>query len=137
MLYRRSTPSIAVLVLFLVVGCGGSFVHKANKTLVASLAVPNAARDGFVSWDRAHQLELVDSSATKAEAVARLKTYRAKRAKVLKAFTVAYVSIDIAVALMPLVDKGLKKETDLLPLLADVAVAVAAVKDAYDTLKER
>lgn len=134
---RRHTFAPVVVLALLVAspGCGGSFTDTANKTLSTSLAATNAARDQFISWDKAHQMELVDAAATKEEAEAALAAYRAKRVKVIRAFTIAYTSIGAAAALIPLVDKGIKKELDLLPLLTDVAAGVAAVKEAYDAIK--
>lgn len=125
---------IVPLVLILA-ACGGSFTDRANKTLATSLAATNAARDQFLAWDKAHQLELVDGSTTKDEAEAKLAAYRMKRQPVLKAFTLAYTAIGAAAATIPLVDKGIKREFDLIPLLADAVVAVTAIKEGYDALR--
>ncbi len=127
--------SVAVLFLF-VAGCGGaSFTDTANKTLSTSLAATNAARDQFLSWDKAHQMELVAVATSPEEAKDALAAYRAKRMPVIKAFTITYTSIGAAAALVPLVEKGIKKETDLIRLLVDVASAASAVKDAYNAIK--
>jgi hypothetical protein len=128
-------PAIAALVLVVLAACGGSFTDKANKTLATSLAATNAARDQFLAWDKAHQLELVDGATTKDEAEAKLAAYRMKRQPVLKAFTAAYVSIAAAAAMLPLVDKGIKREFDLIPLLSDAVSAALAVKEGYDALR--
>lgn len=126
----------AAIVVVLLVACGGgSFTDKANKTLATSLAATNAARDQFLAWDKAHQLELVDGSTTKDEAQAKLAAYRMKRQPMLKAFTMAYTAIGAAAAMLPLIDKGIKKEFDLIPLLSDAVSAALAVKEGYDALR--
>ena len=133
---RRSIVAPAVVLALFVVGCGGaSFTDTAQKTLTTSLAATNAARDQFLSWDRAHQLELVDAATSPDDAKADLATYRAKRVKVIRAFTITYTTIGAAAALIPLVERGIKKDTDLIRLLIDVASATAAVKDAYNAIR--
>jgi hypothetical protein len=132
---RRQTIAPAVLLL-LAAGCGGaSFTDTTSKTLNTSLAATNAARDQFIAWDKAHQLEIVDGADTKEEAQAALAAYRAKRAPVLKAFTIAYTSIAAAAAMIPLVERGIEKDLNLIPLLVDVAHAAVAVKDAYEAIR--
>lgn len=129
---RRSRISWVPVLLVLITACGGSsFTEKAHSSLGTALVATNAARDEFLAWDKAHQLELVDAAPTAEAAKASLAAYRAKRAPVLHAFTVAYTAIGAAAAYIPLVDKGIKKESDLLPLLADVATAAIATRDAY------
>ena len=133
---RPRTIAPVVVLALLAVGCGGaSFTSTAHKALNTSLASTNAARDQFLAWDKAHQMEIVDVADTKEAAQAGLAAYRAKRLPVIKAFTIAYTSIGAAASLIPLVDKGIKKDTDLIPLLGDVAAAVGAVKQAYDAIK--
>lgn len=127
---------VLAVVLVVLAACSGSFAERANRTLTTSLAVTNAARDQFLAWDAAHQQEIVATSATREEAESRLAAYRTKRVAVVKAFTYAYVTIGTAAALVPLVERGIKRDVDLVPLLTEVAVAVAAVRDAYKTLSE-
>ncbi len=131
---HQALAPLAVLVL-LVSACGAtSFVDTTHKTLATSMAATNAARDQFLSWDKAHQLEIVDGADTKEEAQGALASYRAKRLKVIRAFTIAYTSIGAAVALIPLIERGIRKDIDLIPLLSDVAAASIAAKEAYDAI---
>lgn len=81
----------AVLVLFLV-ACGASARQKALGTGLLTL---NAARDGFVAWDAAHQEAIVRDTpaATVAQAIA---DYRKKRQDVLYGFQLAYGALVLA-----------------------------------------
>jgi len=130
----RHSAAFVIVAMVASVGCGAGFTDKANSTLATSLAATNAARDQFVAWDKAHQKELVDQAATRDAAEGALKSYRAKRGPVLKAFTAVYTAIATAAAAIPLVDKGIKHETDLVPLLSDVAAAALVVKEAYGAI---
>ena len=124
-----------ISVLLVAAACGGSFTDKANKTLATSLAATNGARDSFLAWDKDHQLGLVDKATSKEEAVAALAVYREKRAPVLQAFTVAYSVIGAAAALIPLIERGEKKDFDLIPLLVDAASATSDIRAAIDTIR--
>lgn len=133
---RRQPVAIVLLLVAVAAGCGGgSFTDHAHRSLNTALAATNAARDEFVAWDKAHQLELVDAAATKEAAEAALTAYRSKREPVLRAFTITYTTIAAAAAMIPLVDRGIKKDVDLLPLLSEAATAAMAIKDAYKALR--
>lgn len=134
MAHRARVAALVALVCALS-ACSGSFTDRAHRTLNTTLAATNAARDEFVAWDKAKQLELVDAAETKEAAEAALAEYRRKRAPVLRAFTIAYTSIAAAAAMVPLVDKGIKKESDLVPLLTDAVNAAVELKKAYDVIK--
>ena len=122
------------ILLALLVGCGSraQFVKRSNATLSTALAATNAARSAFVDWDRSHQKSIVDSAKSAAEATAKLSSYRAKRRAVIRSFTVAYSSIAVAAALLPLVEKGTRKELELVAVITAAVQAVAAVKAAMD-----
>ncbi len=132
---RRQIAPLAIVLVFLAGACGGSITKQASKTLATSLAATNAARDGFVEWDEAHQLGIVDRATSREEAEAQLKNYRRGRERVLKAFTVAYAAIAAAAAALPLIQRGEKKETDLLGLALDAANAAKEVKAAIDAIR--
>jgi len=132
---RRQSVKILVVWALLLTACGSSFVDRTQSTLNTSLVATNAARDEFVAWDKAHQQELVATSETQQEAADKLAEYRKKRAPILRSFTVAYATIGAAAAMLPLIDKGLKKEADLVPLLTDIVRATIAIRDAYQAIR--
>jgi hypothetical protein len=124
-----------LMIAMLIVGasCGGSFTDQASKTLATTLTATAAASDQFVEWDKQHQLDIVDDSKTRAEAEERLASYRAKRQRVMKSFTVAFSAIASAAAIVPLVEDGTAGKSDLAKLLLDAA---SAVKTALDVFRE-
>ena len=94
------------------------------------------AEKAFVSWDDAHQQGIVAKAKTPEEAQAGLNAYRDKRQPVIKAFVVAYSSLAAVAAMIPLVEKGLKPEADLMLLLGDAFMAALEVKKAVDAIRE-
>lgn len=74
-------------------GCSGS---QRQKTIKATLISTNAARDGFIEWDRIHQLRIVEQATTREEAEVKLKSYRAARVFVVSLFETVYRSLAIA-----------------------------------------
>lgn len=106
---------------FLVMACGPSARDKAIHQTFVGL---NAARDGFIAWDKTHQAEIVEKAATKDEGTASLAAYRAERATVIAAFELAYHTIATAV----LVDD--KKQR------ADVLLVVKTASDLHDALRK-
>lgn len=132
---------IVPLMLLLAVACGPKksetpATDTADKALSTALAAANAARDSFVEWDKAHQLAIIDDAATREEGAAALAVYRDKRGKVLRAFVAAYASISAAAALVPLVERGERRDADLIGLITEAVAAVQAVKHAIDAIKE-
>ncbi len=65
-------------------------------TIQASLVTVNAARDGFVVWDRQHQSSIVDAATTREDAIAKIDAYRKEREKTLHAFETVYRVLAIA-----------------------------------------
>ena len=128
----------AIVILFSVLAaCGAktSYVQKARTTVSVTHEAVKAADAGFLSWDKQHQLELVSQSESREEAEAKLTAYRAKREPIVKAFAIAYSSIAAAAAVIPLVEKGINPETELVDLLADALKASIEVKAAIDQLR--
>lgn len=131
----RTRVIVAFIALF-VVGCSGSqFVKRSSSTLSIALTATNAARNAFVDWDKSHQSALVDAATDSTSAAAKLAAYRNKRRRVVRAFTVAYSSIAVAAALVPLVEQGARKEYELVAMIAAAVNAAAAVKAAIDALE--
>lgn len=73
--------------------CGPSARQTALQT---SLTALNAARDGFVQWDKQKQTKIVADAKTLDDGKAALKTYRAKRGPIVEGFTVAYSALALA-----------------------------------------
>lgn len=131
---RRQVASLAVLLAM--VACCGGVADRAHRTLGVALNATNAARDSFLSWDKQHQLHIVEHADSREEAEARLRVYRHQRNDVMRAFTVAYTTIAAAAASLPLVEDGTRSEVDLVKLIADAATATAAVKAVIKAVRE-
>lgn len=130
---------IALLTLFaLITACGGqtTYIQKAQKSLTVTHQAVQVAEKAFVSWDTAHQQEIVARATSAEQATAEINAYREKRQPVIKAFVVAYSSIASISAIIPLVEKGLKPETDLMNLLLEAFAASVEVKKAIEAIKE-
>ena len=102
---RRSvapTPSTAyglAVVCLLLFGCammGACNRSQRTDTLRASIISVNAARDGFLQWDRTHQHELVAAATSRDQAEQSLATYRREREPVVNGFEVAYRALALA-----------------------------------------
>ena len=98
---HRHLPALALylsvfsvcLVLFALPACGP---NQRQKTLHASVIAVNAARDGFLVYDRQHESEIVKKATTREEANANVAIYRTSSATVYAAILLAYNAIDIA-----------------------------------------
>lgn len=131
--------SLAMTMLILWTACGGSVADRTNKALGTAIVATNAARDQFTEWDKQHQLDIVDRATTREQATGGLKAYRQKRQKVIQAFTVAYTAMASAAVLVPLVQAGVRKDRDLIKLLAEsigavqsVIASVREIREAFD-----
>jgi hypothetical protein len=98
--HRFPRPSVfASLVCVALLGCmmqSACTKSQRTDTLRTSLISLNAARDGFTSWDREHQQQIVDQSASRDEALKALETYRDRRKTVADGFEVAYRALALA-----------------------------------------
>lgn len=74
-------------------GCAGS---QRTDTIKAALITADSARDGFLAYDRAHEMELVQQAVSADDARAKLIAYQTKRAKVDPMFALAYRAIAAA-----------------------------------------
>ncbi len=98
---RRHLPALCLyLVVFAAcltvtqgLGCGSNSRTTAIQT---SLVAVNAARDGFVAYDRQHQIDIADAATSKEEAKAQLQAYRKDRELLLHSFEVVYRALAIA-----------------------------------------
>jgi len=82
-----------VICLVLAASCGPSAKQKALKYSLTGL---NAARDGFVVWDAAHQQKIVDDATSLEGGQTALAAYRTRREHVLQSFIVAYSALAVA-----------------------------------------
>ena len=132
----RFSASIVSICVILSAACGGSVTERTTQALGTALGATNAARDQFTAWDKDHQLVIVDAAKTREAAEKSLSDYRGKRQKIVQAFTVAYTSIASAAAMVPLVEAGTKKDTELLGILADAVGAVQTVVGSIQDIKK-
>lgn len=100
---RLPSPPMNPVCFILVWACVVLFVSSVScskstrtDTLRASVVAVNAARDGFASWDRQHQQEIVEHAPTREEAEGALTTYRDRRVPVVDGFETAYRALAIA-----------------------------------------
>ncbi len=120
---HMTRPLSLFVSIFLVIGlgfaaCGGS--HR-QDTLRVSLAATNAARTSFVTWDAAHQKEIITSASSKTEALSNLADYRDERdRKVMEIFNAVYEAL--AHAALGSDDQSMKDA------LAKATELVAAIK---------
>jgi nitrogen fixation/metabolism regulation signal transduction histidine kinase len=75
------------------ISCGE---RQRGDTLRTTITALNAARDGFVVWDRQHQHEIVERASSRDQATTELEQYRAKREVVSTGFAVAYRAVAVA-----------------------------------------
>ncbi|UCC72057.1 MAG: hypothetical protein JSV86_17065 [Gemmatimonadota bacterium] len=85
--------ALVIFVALAATSCGPTAKEKALKYSLTGL---NAARDGFVVWDEAHQKKIVEDATSLEEGKAALAAYRFKRERVLQSFTVAYSALAVA-----------------------------------------
>lgn len=84
---------LAGVVLGAAPGCGAS---QRTNAIHASVIAVDAARDGFVAYDAAHQHQIVDQATSLETGRADLAAYRAKRDPVVNAFIIAYRALALA-----------------------------------------
>ncbi len=98
-MHNLPRPSVfASLVCVALLGCMLSACTKNQRvdTLRTSLISLNAARDGFTSWDRDHQQQIVNQATNRDDAVKALESYRDRRKPVAESFEVAYRALALA-----------------------------------------
>ncbi len=117
---RRSARSSAALLVLLLVACGPTARQAQVNVMLSGL---NAASDGFVAFDKAHQADIVAKAPSETEGIAALGVYRATRARVLAALAVAYQSLATAAIL------------DGPHTLASAVSATLMAKQAWDDLR--
>lgn len=89
-------------------------------TIQTALIAVNAARDGFHTWDRHHRSEIIQSSATREEAVAKLEAYGKERETITDLREAAYQVLAVAATQTD--------EPSLKAALAKAAELVTAIK---------
>lgn len=70
--------------------------NKRADTIHAAILAVSDAREGFTTWDLQHQHVIVQSSASREDATARVAQYRAKQAKVVATFEVVFKALGLA-----------------------------------------
>jgi len=110
--------ALLALALALSAACGPNARQTSLKT---SLTALNAARDGFVQWDKTAQAKIVEDATSLDQGKAALKAYRDKREPIIEGFTIAYS----ALALAALEDN-----------VARLTEAIAAAAALYELIKD-
>jgi hypothetical protein len=110
--------SLILVLLLALPACPGP--DSKQKALQTSLTALNAARDGFVAWDKSHQQKIVDGATSLEQGKAALAAYRAKREPVEQGFVVAYSALAVA---------ALEKSA------AMILEAALAAKEVYTLIK--
>lgn len=98
-------------------GCAASARETAIKSSLVSV---DAARDGFLAYDRIHELDLVAKSTSADDAKAQLAAYQAKRARLDALFVAAYHGMAAA--------ELLSTDQSLASMQAAVAQVIEGVK---------
>lgn len=93
---QQPTALLLLIVCAILTACGASSRERTIKTTLIGL---NAARDGFVAWDGAHQQAIVAAAPARDVGAANLAIYRDARTPVVEAITTAYRVIAIAAVL--------------------------------------
>lgn len=93
MFSRTKLFFVLPLLMLLFVACGA---QSREKTLKTTFVGVNAAREGFLVWDRAQQTKIVDEATTFEDGRRDLLIYAERRAPVVEAFNVAYQAIALA-----------------------------------------
>ncbi len=122
--FRPVIPALvahAVLFALLVVAAACNQDQR-TKTIHATIVSVDAARDGFVSWDRQHQLAIVEKATTREQGEAELVAYRLKRESVVDGFRVAYRGLAVAATQTdePSLKAALAESGKLLTLIANL-----------------
>ena len=87
--------SVILFVFFaMLASCGGPALRQ--KAIDTGFTGLNALRDGFVTWDKEHQEQIVDKATSLDDGKAKLASYRVARAKVSEAFMTAYAALNLA-----------------------------------------
>lgn len=90
---------------FLLVVCSALFAtslmasctsSQRADTIHAAVISVDAARDGFVAWDRDHQQSLIDQSTSRDIGLKALASYRDQRQPIMDTFEVAYRALALA-----------------------------------------
>lgn len=88
-----ATFAICIGLIAVPAACSG---NQRQRTLHTVLVSANVARDGFVSWDAAHQAQIVSSASSRAEAEIQLVAYRERRDKLVAEFERLYRALATA-----------------------------------------
>lgn len=119
---RGLVRGLLVLLVFglgaqLLMACGA---NQRQKALATALAGVDGARDGFVTWDEAHQQELALTAPSYETGQAKLGAYREAREAVVEAFELTYQALATA---------ALSKEE------ATFEVAMGRIEHLYTTMR--
>ena len=87
---------LGFLLSFITCNASCSGANQKQRTLAVALTSVDAARDSFITWDAAHQSDIVGTVSSYEEGVSRLTAYRGKRDEIVAGFELAYQAIAAA-----------------------------------------
>lgn len=106
-----------------------------QTTLHATVLAVNAARDGFLAWDRAHQDSIVQAATTREEAERKLAEYRKSQDKIRDGFTVAYETLAVAATQTDdaSLSSAIRAVSDLMAAIQQLGVPIGTPAEATPT----
>lgn len=126
----------ALFSLVFLCGCPLSTIDKAKVTLTVIDKTSVVAMAELTNYDKAKQQKIVDdgkAAGKTAEAIQlEINVYRVERDKVVDGFLQAMLIVDKGHKLIPLVQSGVNKETDLAVWIPE---AIAAIQAILEVLK--
>lgn len=117
----RRMASIAVL--FFVSGCGPTLIDDARRALTLAEQVQTRSISALEQFDRDYQTRVTVEAIAAGhpeQAEAQLATYRTQRSDVVKVVLAAAAATAAGAALIPLVERGLRRDLDLEAWLRDI-----------------
>lgn len=102
-------------------GCATTPTQAASKAILSTKAFSTSMMHSFEAWDLGHQRELEHNTAA-------LLAYRNEQQRVVIAFHTLDALLAVGDSLLPMVESGLKDNTDLTAFLRQLHQTVIAVQ---------
>lgn len=111
-----------LIALCALAACSGA--SQRRKTIDATLAAVNRARDAFISVDDVAQTTITETATSLEQGKQRLADYYKRRTLVVEAFAAAYRAISLAAT------------SDGDPTIADMVAMAKSLSDTYEEFKK-
>ncbi len=119
----------AVFLALMIVGCTPG-LDGARQALSAAERVQTQTIHAFEEYDKEHQQALVDAAETAEAGKKALLDYRIKRGKLVQVVLDSAAVTSVGATLIPLVERGAKKDKDLTAWLSDLLAAGLKMRQA-------